>query len=300
MQMSVLNSSGPTAERCDEGSQERFITLNGRRIRFLQAGTGLPVVLAHGLGGYSFCFRHNLPALAAHYTVYALDFPGSGYSEAPAEGEGGLLALAKTLLGFICQLGLKSPAIIGNSHGGAVAIVAASLAQSEGVQLGPLVLVAPVNRWSRWGAKRAAMLGRPMGAAAFRLAAKMFLLPLHHYFLRRMYGDPARVTAKTVEGYAAALRQKGAARNLLARVKNWEADLRLVENALPVCTTTPILLIWGERDRAVDPASARHLLRALPQARLAVMPAAGHLPFEEQPEEFNALVLKFLAEAVHR
>jgi pimeloyl-ACP methyl ester carboxylesterase len=54
------------------------------------------------------------------------------------------------------------------------------------------------------------------------------------------------------------------------------------------------LLIWGTLDGAVDPGSSRALMRVLPQCDRALIEGAGHLPFEETPDEFNRLALDFL------
>jgi pimeloyl-ACP methyl ester carboxylesterase len=54
------------------------------------------------------------------------------------------------------------------------------------------------------------------------------------------------------------------------------------------------LLIWGSRDSAVDIGSAEALKRALPDCQLKMIEGAGHLPFEEMPDEFNRLVLDFI------
>jgi pimeloyl-ACP methyl ester carboxylesterase len=53
-------------------------------------------------------------------------------------------------------------------------------------------------------------------------------------------------------------------------------------------------LIWGTRDSAVDVSSAEPLKLALPDCQLKVIEGAGHLPFEETPDEFNRLVLDFI------
>jgi pimeloyl-ACP methyl ester carboxylesterase len=121
------------------------------------------------------------------------------------------------------------------------------------------------------------------------------LVPSPGYFLRRMYGDPARLTSEAIAGYSAAIREPGTMAHLLGRIRSWQNDLELLEKTLPSCAATPTLMIWGEQDRAVDPSSAQQLLARLPKAELAVIRGAGHLPFEEVPEEFNRLVLDFLA-----
>jgi pimeloyl-ACP methyl ester carboxylesterase len=56
----------------------------------------------------------------------------------------------------------------------------------------------------------------------------------------------------------------------------------------------PVLLLWGDRDRAVLPASAAELQRRMPKAELLVLPGVGHMPYEEAPERFNKAVGEFL------
>jgi pimeloyl-ACP methyl ester carboxylesterase len=252
-------------------------------------------VLVHGLLGYSFCFRQNLPVLAQSATVYAIDLPGTGFSERPALINGDLRALAGMLLTFVRQLKLERPVFLGSSHGGAVVLMAAGMAAAQqNVKLGPMILVAPVNPWSRNGRRRVKIAASAAGSAALRVIAPL-LSPLHGYFLRRMYGDPSRLTSEAIKGYSDAIRERGTMAQLIGRVAHWNEDLQLLERALPACMGVPSLVIWGDRDCAVDPASAEELLRRLPKAELAIIRGAGHLPFEEEPEQFNELVLNFLA-----
>ena len=58
----------------------------------------------------------------------------------------------------------------------------------------------------------------------------------------------------------------------------------------------PTLLIWGSLDTAVDPASAAQLKQHFKDCRLVMFEGAGHLPYEEVPEEFNRAVAEFLSE----
>ncbi|HEX2863154.1 MAG TPA: alpha/beta hydrolase, partial [Deinococcales bacterium] len=54
--------------------------------------------------------------------------------------------------------------------------------------------------------------------------------------------------------------------------------------------TGPTLSVWGERDGLIPPPGQN----AVPQGRLAVVPGAGHLPFQDQPQGFLDAVLPFL------
>lgn len=274
--------------------ETKFVSIKGHRIRYLTGGAGPPLVLVHGLLGYSFCFRFNLEELARHSTFYALDLPGTGFSSREPEIRSDLESLAEFLLSFIEQLGLKKPTLLGSSHGGAIVLFAASLARERRNPLGPLILVSPVNPWSRFGRRRAAIIGSAPGSLVFRCISPA-IAPLHGYFLSRMYGNPAALTRETINGYSAAIRQRGTITHLLGRVRQWGRDLDLLKPEIQRCKDLPVLLIWGDRDRAVDPGSAQPLMRVLPRAKLAVIPGAGHLPFEEAPAEFNQIVLDFLA-----
>jgi pimeloyl-ACP methyl ester carboxylesterase len=52
--------------------------------------------------------------------------------------------------------------------------------------------------------------------------------------------------------------------------------------------------MWGTRDAAVDPASAEILCRKFHNCKLVRFEGAGHLPYEEVPEQFNRALSEFL------
>ena len=81
--------------------------------------------------------------------------------------------------------------------------------------------------------------------------------------------------------------------NILNTLRSWEKDVNALRVAIPQIKARS-LLIWGTRDSAVDVRSAEALTQALPKCGLAFIEGAGHLPFEETPEEFNRLVLDFI------
>lgn len=114
--------------------------------------------------------------------------------------------------------------------------------------------------------------------------------------VQRMYGDARRVPSGTIEGYSALAMRPGKVHSVLSTLRSWQDDVNALSSAIPRITV-PSLLIWGTRDGAVDLRSAEHLRRALPASDLKLIEGAGHLPFEETPDEFNRLVLDFVARA---
>jgi pimeloyl-ACP methyl ester carboxylesterase len=260
------------------------------RIRTLVAGFGPALILVHGLLAYSFSWRYNLDALAESHRVFALDLPGVGFSERKRGMDVSLRTTAERLLRFMDALDISSTDLLGTSHGGAVSILTASLAPDRFERL---VLVDPVNPWSKFGGLRIRAFETKAGAACMKAIMPGFR-PLRTWALRQMYADPQRIQPGTLEGYEAPLRVPGIMEHLLGIVKTWRADLREIEPALARITDKPVLLIWGDRDGAVDPRSAKELMQRLPHARLEMMSGIGHLPYEEAPEEFNRIVLEFL------
>src|SRR6266700_1021551 len=108
--------------------EEQGVSLDRIRVRYLRSGSGPPLLLLHGLLGYSFSWRFAMPVLAHQATVYAVDMPGAGFSERPADLDCCLKASAERLLRFLDVVGLESCDLLGTSQGGAVAMMAAAIA----------------------------------------------------------------------------------------------------------------------------------------------------------------------------
>lgn len=270
------------------------MTLDGRRVRYLHAGSGPPLLLLHGLLGYSFSWRFNLEALAAGREVFALDLPGTGFSERVPGMDCSLRAVARRSLRFMEMEGIPAADVVGTSHGGAVAMMMAAMGAEQGAQrVRRLVLVAPANPWGQGRRLLIRLLGTALGAGLFRrLEAR--LTALRRPFLARMYGDPRRIPLGTLEGYLRAYSIPGTLDYVLGIARGWPRDVRELERLLPRIRHIPTLLIWGSRDRVVPLRSAQGLRSALPQAELVVLDGAGHLPYEEMPQEFNRVLTGFL------
>src|SRR5947209_2041529 len=105
-----------------DGLNERFAVVSGHRMRYLTAGSGPPLVLLHGLLGFSFSFSENLPALAKVATVYAPDLLNTGYSDRVTTGAT-LSDLADQVSDFMASVGIAQADLLGSSHGGSVAML---------------------------------------------------------------------------------------------------------------------------------------------------------------------------------
>ena len=280
------------------GVQERYSDLKDGRVRLLEAGSGPPVVLLHGLLGYSFSWRFNLGALAEHRRVLAPDQLGVGFSDHPLDLDCSLRAVAARTAEFIDREAPGRFDLLGTSHGGAVALrTAAEMVERGDNRLQRLILVAPANPWSPHGRLLASFVAqRPISAALRSTLPRASFA--WGFFIRRLYGDPAKMTAGTVEGYSAALTQERSWEYGLRALESWIDDLEEIKALLPKLAEIPVLLVWGDKDLAVYPESAEPLRQALRNCQYASLPGVGHLPYEEAPEEFNRIVTEFLLRPV--
>lgn len=262
-------------------------------MRYLRAGSGPPLILVHGLMGHSFSWRYCMPVFAQNFTVYAVDLLGAGYSDRPAGLDHSLRANAERLLRFMDEVGTRSCILLGSSRGGGVVMRTAELVPQR---VERMVLVSPINIWSEHGQQIA-----PVLSSAWMAPLVLWWMPhahiLYPLILRRLYGDPARMLPGTLEGYAAPYRLPGSFEHEVGVLSTWNRDLEEMHSLLPSIAHIPTLLVWGNRDAAVSPASAEPLRQSFKNCRLVIMDGVGHIPYEEVPEEFNRVVYEFLLQS---
>lgn len=284
------------APALSEGVEECWMDFDGARMRYLRAGSGPPLILLHGLMGYSFSWRFTLPALAPYATVYAPDLLGAGFSDRREGMDHSMRATAGRVLRFIEVLGLSLFDLLGTSRGGAVAMAAAEECMSAGsrsARLRRLILVCPVNPYSSHGRRMAPFFATPFGATLFRSGIRRmpFLFPYLH---ARLYANRHKIPPGTLEGYTAPLKIPGLFEHALGIVRTWTTDLRELETLLPKLASIPTLLMWGSKDTAVYVSSMKPLARHFGDLKTVIFPGVGHLPYEECPEGFNRELIRFL------
>lgn len=283
------------------GTEERWVDVDGCRVRYLIAGQGRPLLLIHGLLGYSFSWRFNFEVLGKVRSVYAIDLPGAGFTERPSDLACGLRESAERLWRFLDKLKIDKADVVGSSHGGALAMYMAAMRPE---QITNLILVAPANPWSKAGKHLIWSFENRAGAAVMRAAysAMRAASPVawqlgQSFFLKRVYGDLERISPGTAEGYSAPLHDPRVLEYALQVVRSWRGDMNRLSALLERLSDLPVLLLWGTADGAVDPQSAYELKRRLPKSEVVMLEGVGHLPYEETPAEFNRVVLRFLAGA---
>lgn len=271
------------------GLQESLTKVGGHTVRYLTGGKGTPLVLLPGLMGYSFSWSENLPALAEHFQVFAPDLLNTGYSDR-ADVPADLISAAIRVRDFLDAVQIKSCDLLGSSYGGTIAMALTAISPER---VKRMVLVAPAHSGSERERWQAAFFSNPLGSLvgqALRFVPAWF----HGFFIRRMYGVPSRALSGTIDGYAAPLRLPGSTAHAVKLMHRWRSNFEQLAGLMPVIRDIPALLVWGSRDRIVPLRTSKALLAQFSGAKLSVIESAGHLPYEELPDQFNKIVLDFL------
>ena len=289
--MSAVSSSahGYRSSSCTHagtGGPCGFVKVGGVDVHLVDVGDGPAVVLVHGGQAWAYAWRNQVqPLLRAGYRVVVPDLPGSGYSGVDAT-DLSISSLSRCLADLLNALGIERAAFVASSEGG-LPVLDLAIRQPERVRA--LVLAStcgvPHALPPLWRLViRPPLLGEIAG---------LLLGPrLVRENLEQAFHSSALVTAEMVDAYLKPLRRPGV----------WAAQLRMERCSRPAFVeanleriSAPAIVVWGENDRWHPVAMAREFGRQLSAARVEVLTACGHLPHEERPDDFNRLLLNFLA-----
>ena len=253
---------------------ERFVTVEGHRLRYLERGAGPPVILVHGFAGMAEAWDGVAEDLARDHAVYALDLLGFGGSDKPARADHSLAGHGRRVAAVAAALGLQGVTLAGHSMGGVVTAFAA-LADG-GARVGRLAMLS-ANFYRRNGPPI------PMFPPLPRLMAARFYDPAARAAsLRRCFADPALVTPALIERYLAPTRAPGARASLAGFLAT---PGPATYAALPAQLRLPALVLWGEADALWPLSDARRLHAEVAGSALQIVGGAGHMVQEERPAE---------------
>ncbi len=266
----------------------RFLMVGRKNIHLVEMGNGPAVVLVHGSQAWAYAWRYQLePLAAAGHCAIALDLPGSGYS-ALDDSDYSIEELSNFLGDLLDCLQIERATF--SSSAGGLPVLDFAIRRPERVTALALASScgAPHREPFLWRLLRWPVVGEAMG---------LFVSPATvRETLRQMVHDQSLITDDCVSAYLEPLRRPGAWRAVLKLERNWrpawvEANLEWV--------TVPTLVVWGEDDPVHPAAMAHDFTRRIKGAQVEFLPACGHLPHEEHPDEFNRLVADFLAHQSH-
>ncbi len=269
----------------------KSIDLAGLEIAYREKGRGRPVVFVHGFASSSHTWLDLIPLLPAARKYIALDLKGFGRSAKPEDKNYSAYDQAKLLTGFLNQLDLKAPVLVGHSWGGIVTLLAL-LENNLKNPVSGMVLINSVA-YFKHVPDFIKTLRPPLGTLLALLPTPQVLV---RQVLQEVFYDRKKITEELISAYAENLSSPEAKKSLVATAAQFVSDdLKEVHKKFKKIHI-PTLVINGADDRVIPVEESYALKRDLPQVELKTIPMCGHSPQEECPQETAALLAKFLAQ----
>jgi poly(3-hydroxyalkanoate) depolymerase len=257
------------------------VTIGGQRIRVSIEGptSSYPLVLISGIGAPLELWESFRRALGGR--TVAFDVPGTGGSSTPLRPRT-MWGFARTVSALLDRLGYQTVDVLGVSWGGGLAQHLALIRRSR---VRRVVLAATAFGF---------------GSVPGNLpAAAELLTPARYFSPSRLERVGPAVFGGEIRRRPEILREHGAVRSRHAPSSRGYVYQLLAAGTwaslpwLPLVAAETLVLL-GDDDPIVHPVNGRILTRLLPNARLRVVPGAGHLFLIDQPEEAAAIVCEFL------
>ena len=269
------------------------VEVGGCRLRFIKAGAGPALVLVHTLRTQLDIFQKVISTLREHFTVYALDLPGHGYSDIPDERYDASFFTA-AVEGFLNRLELRNVTLAGVSIGGSIALLVAA---RQNPRVSRVVAINPYDYARGRGLARSSVFGwlithaslvPVLGETVMRLRS----LPIMKAVLRGGVAGAQNISVELMKEMYVAGNRAGHYRAFLSLIRHsdsWEAATKEYARI-----AIPVLLVWGERDWA-RPSERERDRGLIPNAREVTVACGGHFLPLDQPEALSEAVIRFAA-----
>jgi pimeloyl-ACP methyl ester carboxylesterase len=283
---------------------ERLLHLERNRVtvRVQEVGTGPPVLFVHGANTSGASWAALASRLEGFRSIL-VDRPGTGLSEPLARSLDAktLPAFGDTLLVDILDaLDLSSTHVVATSFGGYIALrtAAAHPDRVERMVQFSWPVGAPNPHLPAF-MRMAGLpgIGRLMAAApATQRTVRMLFRQMGH----RGSLEDGRITPADLDAYLALLRDTDTMRNELAPSRAFISPIRglnrlLLPDTVLARVTTPTYFLWGEHDPFGNPDTARALVERMSNAKLEILPGAGHAPWLDDLDRAVSVTRSFLA-----
>jgi pimeloyl-ACP methyl ester carboxylesterase len=306
----------------------RFVSINGIRMHYVEAGSGPQVLLCHGFPESWYSWRHQLSALAeAGFHAIAPDLRGYGQTDQPKPVEAyDIFQLTGDLVGLINALGGESAVIVGHDWGAWITQVAAllrpDLFRAVVLLSVPFLPRGPFSP-SEW--ERQKYPGKIFYQQIFRSpgAEQLFQADVRTSIANALYsasgeppieqrwkyvidptappmaftaGRPSFVTEADLEFFVGEFQRTGFAGGL-NYYRNVDRNWALTPFLDGIKLRQPTLFIAGDRDAVIEfwaeevgamPVNVPNLTRQV------ILPGVGHWTQQESPAEVNRLLIEFL------
>jgi pimeloyl-ACP methyl ester carboxylesterase len=269
------------------GTEAHFLDLPGSkpagqgRLRYLSGGMGPPLVLLHTVRTQAEHFRHLIAQVRERYTVYALDFPGMGYSQIVPGASYDEPAMRAAVKRLITQLDLRDVTLLGESMGATVALTTAADLPDR------VRRVVAINAYDyAGGIARASLLARFIVSGVLApgigpVFAGLEPRPIMRAVLKAGLGDTSALRDDYLDELLKVGKRPGYP--IVARAVYANLPSLIAARSRYPEVRAPVHLIYGERDWS-RPSDREANKRLLPAAEFMQVPNAGHFIALERPD----------------
>jgi pimeloyl-ACP methyl ester carboxylesterase len=273
----------------DGRGEVRFFTRpDGSRLRYYTAGTGPPLVLMHTVRSQLDYFQRVIPLLWDHYTVYAVDLPGMGWSDIVPRAKYEEPQLRSAVVEFVSGLNLHGVTLAGESLGGALAL-SASIDLKDRVDrvvaFNPYDYPSGLER-GNWLARFIISNVRAPGLGP--VFATLEPRPIIRAVLHGGYVDKTKLPEDFLTELLRSGRRQGYSKVARAVYRSLKGFTRARERYSQVSAL--VTLVYSERDWS-RPAERDQVASSLADVQRITLPRTGHFSALERPDDMARILL---------
>lgn len=271
--------------------RNELVEVAGNRLRFIKTGQGPGLVLLHTLRTQLDVFEKVVPELSQHFTVYALDLPGHGFSDIP-KARYDAAFFTKAVEGFLDRLDLRDVTLAGVSIGGSIALI---IAARRNPRVARVIAINPYDYAKGRGMARSSVFGWLVMYASLLPLVGETVMRLRNFLIMRavLRGgvvDPRSIPPALMKEMYATGNRPGHYRAFLSLLRHAESWQKATKDYGRI--DRPAMLIWGDRDWAFP--SEREYDEALtPAAEVVTVGRGGHFLPLDRPRELTQAILRF-------
>ncbi|MFA4917350.1 MAG: alpha/beta hydrolase [Syntrophales bacterium] len=279
----------PKGEIMGKAPEDKYIMIDDVNYHYLEyPGTGRDIFLLHGLASSAYTWEKVIPYLTGQgYHVWALDMKGFGWSDKPEDAKYDTVTLMQEVNKWMEAMGLKDVVFVGNSLGGAIAVL---MALEHPDKTERIVLIDSAG----YPIKKPFIIRM----AKMPLAGEITKLFFGRWVVERtleevMFNDD-KVTEEQIDAYYERMSTENAldAQVALARSIDFEA-MSVYTRRIPEIKNRTVI-IWGENDEWIPLESGYKFRKDLSNSTLVILPECGHIPQEEKPELTAKSIIDFI------
>lgn len=273
------------------GITSQLVEIDGRRIHYLEAGSGETILLLHGWPTSAYLWRNLMLPLAETHHVVALDLPGFGHSAKNPADSYSFTYHERIIDGVLAKMGSEKISLVVHDLGGPIGIFWA-LRNPEKVSKLALLNTIIYPEFSRM--VKLFVASSMLPGVRWWLSSKAGI----EWAMRFGVHHKDNLTDQVLRAYTSPFKTKNERNSLLKTAHRLSMKgFHEITEKLP-SLQIPVRLIYGENDRILPNVSQtmERVKRDIPHAELTSLPNCGHFLQEDEPDGIAKLLVEFFVD----